>query len=420
MRLYKQELKRLFLARSTKIIFILAITMSILLALMASGFNDANVPDEEGNIIPLHGREAISFLKAASSPSTGEVTIDSLKDALQTYQELHAKYCTDSSSDTDYLSSSEFPLDVYWEQVYPITPLLRIITQTYSTNEGQVDLLSLTPADLDNFYEDCEWRLEYAMKSDDMLNNPEYISKAKSLYNNVDKPFTVSHGYTRDAFDYISITILLLVLFSAVMVAPVFSERYESGEDSIIRCTEFGRGKLVRTTLMAVLTVASLMYLIGIGAHLLVSDIIFGVDTLKESVQVLYTIYSLPSLNLLELQIVLALTGWVCCIAVTVLSTCISAIVQETSTAMVVSIIMVFMPTFIYMSIGSVNWLLALIPSASVGLSNNMLYSLLDLRFLNIGGIVFWYPMVLVISAIIETVIFGIIARFAYIRHQVR
>ena len=258
------------------------------------------------------------------------------------------------------------------------------------------------------------------MEADDMLNNPEYISKAKSLYNNVDKPFTVSHGYTRDAFDYISITILLLVLFSAVMVAPVFSERYESGEDSIIRCTEFGRGKLVRTTLMAVLTVASLMYLIGIGAHLLVSDIIFGVDTLKESVQVLYTIYSLPSLNLLELQIVLALTGWVCCIAVTVLSTCISAIVQETSTAMVVSIIMVFMPTFIYMSIGSVNWLLALIPSASVGLSNNMLYSLLDLRFLNIGGIIFWYPMVLDISAIIETVISGIIARFAYIRHQVR
>lgn len=204
------------------------------------------------------------------------------------------------------------------------------------------------------------------------------------------------------------------------MVAPVFSERYESGEDSVIRCTEFGRGKLVRTMLMAVITVSSIMYWVGIGTHLLVSDMIFGMNTLKESVQVLYTVYSLPALNLLELQIVLALTGWVCCIAITVMATCVSSIMRETSTAMVVSIIMVFLPTFIYMGIGSVSWLLALLPSAAVGLSNNMLYSLVDLRFLKIGGIVFWYPVVLVIFDIIETVVFGIISHFAYIRHQVR
>lgn len=414
MRLYKQEIKRLFLAKRTKAIFIIAIAMSILLAVTVSGFNDANVPDEEGNIIHLHGREAITFLDEASSDGNGEVTIDRLKDALLVYHGLYEEYGTDP------LLGDGFPLDVYWEQVYPIKPLLRIITIAYSTNETQVDLMSLKPSDLENFYDICEVRLEDAMTSDDILNNPEYISKAKSLYDNVEKPFIVSTGYIRDAFDYISITILLLVLFSAVMVAPVFSERYESGEDSVIRCTELGRGRLVKTTLMAVLTITSLMYLIGIGLHLLVSDMIFGIDTLKESVQVLYTVYSLPSLNLWELQIILAVTGWVCCIAVTVLAMCISTIVQETSTAMVISIIMVFMPTFVYMSIEGVNWLLALMPSASVGLSNNMLYSLLDLRFLKMGSNVIWYPMVLVISAIIETVIFGIIARFAYIRHQVR
>lgn len=417
MRLYKQELKRLFLMKRTKVIFIIAIALSILFAVLASEFNDANVPDAEGNTTWYRGKDAITFLKEASSSGNGEVTIDSLKSALQTYQDLYNEYGMDPLRDE--IGEKKFPLDVYWEKVYPIRPLLRMLTTAYGTNEKQAELMSLTSEDIDRFYEVCGSRLEKAMKSDEVLRDPAYISKAMSIYEGVNKPFTVSHGYTRDAFDYISITILVLVLLSAVMVAPVFSERYESGEDSIIRCTEFGRGKLVKTTLIAVVTLSSIMYLLGIGAHLLVSDMIFGTDTLKESVQVLYTVYSLPSLNVLGLQIVLALTGWICCIAITVMATWISSVMQETSTAMVISIIIVVLPTFVYMGIGCVNWLLAIMPSASVGLNNNMLYSLVDLRFLKIGGNVVWYPAVLVISDIIEIVAFGAFSRFAYIRHQV-
>ena len=392
--------------------------MSILLAVLASEFNDANVPDADGNTVWIHGKDAILFLKESASDGNGEVTIDNLKAALQTYQDLYNEYGKDPQRAG--IDEEKFPLDIYWEKVYPINPLLRMLTIAYGTNEKQADLMALKPEDLDSFYDVCEARLENAMKSDEMLNDSAYIRKALSLYESVEKTYTVSHGYTRDAFDYISITILVLVLLSAVMIAPVFSERYESGEDSVIRCTEFGKGKLVKTTVIAVITVSSLMYLLGIVTHILVSDMIFGFDTLKESVQVLYTVYSLPSLNVLGLQIVLALTGWICCIAIAVMAAWISAVMQETSTAMVISIVMVVMPTFMYMGIGCVNWLLALMPSASVGLNNNMLYSLVDLRFLKMGSNVVWYPVVLVISDIIEVVVFGFFARFAYVRHQVR
>lgn len=418
MRLYKQELKRFLGATRTRVIFVIAIVMSSFLALLSSGFNDANVPSKEGNIVSLHGNEAIKFLVEASSDGNCEVSVERLKDALKTYQNLYSEYGMDPLSPG--MTEEKFPLDVYWEQVYPIRPLLRMITTAYGTNEKQADLMSLELSDMDRFYKACELRLVDAMESDDMLNDPAYISMAQSIYNSVEKPFVVSHGYTRDAFDYIAITIFLLVLLATIMVAPVFSARYESGEDSVIRCTEFGRGKFVRTTVVASVTVSSMMYLVGIGIHLLVSDMIFGVDTLKESVQVLYAVYSLPSFNLLDLQIILVLTGWICCIAVTVMATCISAFMREASSAMVLSIVMVILPIFIYRGTGTVNWLLALFPSASVGLGNNMLYNLIDLRFLRIGGIIFWYPMVLVIIEIIETLLFGIIAHFAYIRHQVR
>ena len=230
---------------------------------------------------------------------------------------------------------------------------------------------------------------------------------------------TISQGYTRDAFDYIEFTILFLVILSATLAAPAFSERYGSGEDSILRCTVFGRGKLVRTTVFAELTVVTAMYFIGIALHLLISDMVFGVETLKESVQTLYTVYSLPNMSLLDLQIILALAGWLCCLTVTTMALCISARVTETSTAMVLSLIIVILPTLLYSISGGASWLLALLPSASVGLSNNMLMSLVDLRFLMLGDTAFWYPIVLVCTSTVEFFLFGIITHIMYAKHQV-
>ena len=140
---------------------------------------------------------------------------------------------------------------------------------------------------------------------------------------------------------------------------------------------------------------------------MIISDMLFGVDTLKESVQTLYTVYSLPNMDLLELQIALALTGWLCCLTVTAMALCISARVTETSTAMVLALFLVILPTRLYSIGGGASWLIALLPSASVGLSNNMLMSLVDLRFLKLGDTVFWYPIILVCAAIVEFFLFS-------------
>ena len=412
MRLYKQELKRILKSSRAKVIILLAIVLPILFAFLANEFNDANYLDANGETIPLHGTAALHFIKDASADGNGEATVERLKDALRTYQSLYEEYGTDPLG-------SGYPLDSYWRDVQPIRPLLRMITQTYTAPDGTIDLQSMSVDDLDSFYEDVETKLTNVMKSDNELRYPAMIGLSQQIFHKVKTPFTISHGYTRDAFDYIEFTILFLVIFSAALAAPVFSERYSSGEDSVLRCTLFGRGRLVRTTVLAELTVVSVMYIIGIGLHLLISDLLFGFDTLKESVQTLYTVYSLPNMDLLDLQIVLALAGWLCCLTVTAMALCISARVTETSTSMVLSLIIVILPTLLYSIGGGANWLLALLPSASVGLSNNMLMSLVDLRFLMLGDKAFWYPTILVFTAIVEFFIFGVITQIAYSRHQV-
>ncbi|MCR4723083.1 MAG: hypothetical protein K5629_04845 [Eubacteriales bacterium] len=412
MRLYAQEIKRILKSTRGKVVILLALIVPILMALLASEFNDANYLDTNGDIVSLHGRSAILFIKENSAEGNGKVTVDRLKDALLKYQSLYEEYGIDPLG-------NEYPLDLYWKEVQPIRPLLRMITQTYSTQKENIDLRNMSVDTLDSFYEDVKDRLIYAMESDQELQYPAIISKAQQMFQKVNIPFYVSHGYTRDAFDYIEFAILFLVILSVILAAPVFSERYSSGEDSVLRCTLFGRGQLVRITVLAELTIVTVMYFIGIGSHLLISDMMFGTDTLKESAQVLYTVYSLPNMNLLELQIVLALAGWLCCMAVTAMSLCISALLTESSTSMTLSLLIVILPTLLYSISGGANWLLALLPSASVGLSNNMLMSLVDLRFLILGDKAFWYPAILVCNAIVEFFLFVGITHLAYSRHQV-
>lgn len=412
MRLYLQELKRILKSARARVVIFLAIILPMLMAVLANEFNDANYIDANGNTVSLHGTAALKFIEENGKEGNGEVTVTRLKDALNTYHRLYDQY------ETDPLGNG-FPLDTYWEEVQPIRPLLRMITQTYSTSDAPAQLRTISPDDLDSFYQDVENRLLSVMKSDQDLQDPVMISKARQIFQKVETPFYISHGYTRDAFDYIEFAVLILAILSVTLAAPVFSERYSSGEDSILRCTIHGRGRLVMTTVLAELTVVTLMFFVGMGLHILISDKLFGFETLKESVQSLYTVYSLPNMNLFHLQIVLALAGWLCCMAVTTVSLCISAKVTETSTSMVLSLIIVMLPTLLYSVSGGVNWLLAIFPSASVGLSNNMLMSLVDLRFLMLGGRAFWYPEVLVFTAIVEFFLFGVITRIAYSRHQV-
>ena len=137
MRLYKQELKRILKSSRAKVIILLAIVLPILFAFLANEFNDANYQNADGEIVPLHGTAALHFIKESSADGNGEVTVERLKDALLTYQSLYEEHGIDPLG-------SGYPLDSYWRDVQPIRPLLRMITQTYSTPDGIIDLQTIT------------------------------------------------------------------------------------------------------------------------------------------------------------------------------------------------------------------------------------------------------------------------------------
>lgn len=64
-------------------------------------------------------------------------------------------------------------------------------------------------------------------------------------------------------------------------------------------------------------------------------------------------------------------------------------------------------------------WLSTILPSAGIGMQNNFLSQLADFNYLNIGGMSFWTPHVILISAGIELFVFTFLAIHSYCRHQV-
>ena len=150
----------------------------------------------------------------------------------------------------------------------------------------------------------------------------------------------------------------------------------------------------------------------------LLLDAAFGTDCLKTSFQMLYSIINLPNINLGQLQIILAAAGLLSVLATVSCMLFLSAKCKDTLTVLLISIVVLLMPLFAYVAMGA-TWLSTILPSAGIGMQNNFLSQLANFNYLNIGGMSFWTPHVILISAGIELFVFTFLAIHSYCRHQV-
>ena len=412
MRMLKVELKRIIMSKRSMITMLVGVCLAALLAVAPILFVGANVYNDDGSVQELNGIDAIKYWRNIKSPFDGEVTPDKLKTALSSY-----KNCVEIYGDPD---RGDVPGDVYLSQISPIGDLLRLIPITYSelTNGILVprDIASINPSELDTFYKACDERLENVINVDRELESTD--QGAISLYSKVTRPFVLYAGYSRDAFDYLCLSILFLVVIGVVLSAPLFSENYESGADHILRCTKNGRGKLARTKIIANTIPCVFMYILGVTIHLLISDLSFGTITLKTSVQALYDTISLPNLNLFQLQLAVAFAGLLTLLSANAFAYFLSAKLKQVAGTVTISLLITFAPIFIYTVLGN-NWVSSILPTGGVGLSNNFLMQLVDFRFLHLGSHSFWTPQVTMLFTIVWIPVFLILAVRSYCKHKI-
>lgn len=132
----------------------------------------------------------------------------------------------------------------------------------------------------------------------------------------------------------------------------------------------------------------------------------------------LFSVINLPNTNLGQLQAVLVLTGLISVLAVISCTFFLSAKCKDSLTVLLISMVILFLPIFAYGTLGD-TWIGGILPSAGIDMKNNFLYQLCDFCFLHIGGMSFWTPYVIILSAVIEIPVFLFLAVHSYCKHQV-
>lgn len=411
MRLFCLEVKRILKSRRTLILLAVALFLAVIMAYLPISFESINRPGENGTVIELNGLDAIQFKREYRQQIYGEATPEKVADALRTYQKYVQEYGT----------ADDIPLDVYTENITAIRPLLDRLPEAFADPDTGIgaDLMEIDPDVVEqSLYE------QFASHLNDIMNleqedHPSAKEFATEKYSEVDKPFQLYPGLSRDAFDYIELYIFILSILCVAIAAPTFANEYQTGSDSIMRCTKNGRVKFAVTRILAAGCIFVVVFILGMVIHLSIINLAFGTECLKTSFQMLFSIINLPNINLGQLQVILVLAGLLSVLASISCTLFLSAKCRDSLSSLLISLAVMLLPTIIYTALGSSVWLSTILPSSGIGLQNNFLYQLYGFNFLYVGDMSFWTPYIILISAAIEIPVFGFLAIRSYCKHRV-
>jgi hypothetical protein len=409
MRLFRLEVKRIMKSRSTLILLAVALLMSVVMAYLPISFESINRRGENGDVIELDGLSAIQFKKDYYKEMYGDVTPERMAEALRIYQSYVQEYGT----------LNDIPLEIYIENIMAIRPMIKVLTEAFADSKTGVgaDLMEINPDEVEQyFYQKCASHLNDVMNLE-QKEHPAAGKYASDKYAEVNQPFQLYYGISRDAFDYITLYILLLAVICIAIAAPTFANEYQTGSDSILRCTKNGLMKLAVTRILAVSCIFIGIFILGMAIQLSIINLAFGTDCLKTSFQMLFSVINLSNINLWQLQIILVLAGLLSVLASISCTLFLSAKCKDSLTVLLVSMLILFLPTFAYSAFAGSSWISMILPSAGIGLQNNFLYQLCNFNFLHIGAMSFWTPCVIIFSVIIEIPIFLILAIHSYCKH---
>ena len=413
MRLLKLEMKRVLKTRLTMILLVLALFLSFVMAYLPVTFSYSSYMDESGNIVELTGLASMKHIKDLQSEITGTVTQEKVRKAVEDYQDCLAKYGVENSYD--------LPDGVYDTEILPYAPLLRGVREAFADpNTGMApSLLEIDPEQIDGYYEACNERIASLMK----MEQREYPAAQKAaidMYSKVETPYLFFTGYTTDAMDYQILLAFLIMLICTVIAAPVFTSDYQTGADDILRCTKYGKTQFAATKILSAFLICGIAFFLCTVIYIIVSNCLFGWESTKTSIQMLYSIVNLPNMNINQLQCFTAVSCLLSILATVSFTLFISSKCKNVVASLSTALVFCMLPFVIYMALPSeiAAWIYGVLPSSGAALQTSILYAAVDFTFLNIGNIALWLPHVMLGAYLIEIPLFVFLAIYSYSQHK--
>lgn len=413
MRLLRVELKRILKTRLTLILLAAALLLSFVMAWLPTTFSYNSYTDTTGKTVELKGLPSIAYEKELQADIAGTVTPEKVRQALESYQACLHKYGVESSYD--------LPDGVYAAEILPYAPLVHGIREAFANpNTGVAPgIPEIAPEKVDDYYGVCGERIASLMKQE-QKKHPTAQQIAVDLYSQVKKPYLFFPGYSTDAMDYQILLALLIVLFCAVIAAPVFTSDYQTGADDIFRCTKYGKTKFAVVKILSAFLICGTAYCLCTAIYILVSNSLWGWECTKTSMQMLYSIINLPDMNIGQLQGFVAMSGLFSLLAVTSLTVFLSSRFKSIAACLSTALLFCILPVIVYMALPEEIgiWIYGILPAGAVSLQTSILYAAADFDFWNIGNTAIWLPHVMLGAYVVEIPVFAGLTIYSYITHK--
>lgn len=409
-RLVLLEFRRMAKTRSTWMLAVFALTLSVLLSVLVISFAQNTHIDNNGKTIRCTGIDAIRMNRELSKPIEGSLTPEKTQAAFETYHKVYATY------------GEKVPKDVYYQKIAPINPILYRVQELYvdDSTGNPIPLQDISSQEAADFYEQRAKRLEnfLSQKYKDM---PDAIQKALAMNAEVKTPFQYIYGVgNSDTSDYLTLCIFLLVIICTVITAPVFSADYQSGADDVLRCTKFGRKQLAIAKMLSAMLLSTAIFAGCIFAFLLISYAAFGWDSLKTTLQI-FSALSIVPFTIEETNKSVVFAGLLTFLATICFTLFLSTKFKNPLITLSIAIGTCLLPTILssYANNGNVeNWLRLCLPSGGVGFGNSFYYELTEIHFLPFNSVSVWTPNIIIAASAIEIVLFFSLAIPSYCKHE--
>lgn len=412
MNLLFAEWKRVCRTRMTAVLLLLAVALAVLMAYIPVTYVGWMELDAAGNMVTYTGLKAVE--KHREHQVSGIITPDVLKEALAAYQRVYKEY------DADYIS--DVPPEVFYRELSCYQPFVNDAKEAFADpNTGIAPgVMGLTAEDMDGFYDQLPVRLDAViqMENEGTGNYKAAQAVAEEKFAAVQKPFAYYSGVTADAMEYQTLLGLLLTLLCAVIAAPVFASDAQTGAQDIQLCTKNGGVRLAVTRLAAALGIAGGAYLVCGVVWIAVTNTIFGWESTKTSVQWLFSVTSLLPYTVGQMQWVMLLCNFMLFLAGMAFVLAASAWAKNNLVSLAAALLSVVAPLVVYMVVpGKLGeWLSVLLPAGGIGLSNSLLYKMINFDFLFVGDRALYLADVLLTLAPVKILLLLVLAVWGYRR----
>lgn len=412
--MYKLEMKRLLKTRSTWIL--MAVALLVTLIFWCINVFDAYYYSNDGK--SYHGLDAMEMRRIIAESAEGEWTPERLRDVFTQIAEMNANYgaaadgAANDNQETVTGSGNNTSLPTADYTLTFIRSLLQVCDVQYS-NE-------ITPEMAEQYYTLRKAYIEEVMT----LNyGPEVAAAALKLDENTAEPFYYEFGFGTgsDTATSLPVSIFAVAIVCSIICAPVFASDYSTGADDIQRCARYGCRRLGKAKLLAAMTLSTALYIICAAVFVALTLAVYGDD--KTSAQLALDALVLIDIDMNGVLVLTLVAGFLSVLAMTAFTLYLSARMRSSVAVLAIALAVAMAPTFLVILLreGALgDWLRLLLPSGGLGLGTGMFVDIQIGEFLTIGSLAVWTPFLMLAAPVIETPVFALLARRAYVRHECR